>query len=47
MQEEFKKVLLYGYERGNSDTKLTAHELVQELAEKIQEVMEDLKRPSS
>lgn len=45
MQEEFKKVLLYGYERGNSDTKLSAHELVQELTEKMQEVMGNLKRP--
>ena len=45
VQEEFKKVLLYGYERGNSDPKLSAHELVRELAKKMQEkILQDFKR---
>lgn len=42
MQDEFKEILLYGYQRGNEDTTLSAQELVRELTEKMKEFMAKL-----
>ncbi|MFJ8263027.1 hypothetical protein ACIQ4I_13920 [Rummeliibacillus sp. NPDC094406] len=39
-QEEFKQILLYGYQRGNDDHKLSAVTLVKELSEMMKDMIE-------
>ncbi|MGX9133308.1 hypothetical protein ACWV26_02860 [Rummeliibacillus sp. JY-2-4R] len=39
IQEQFKEILLYGYKRGNEDRSLSAQDLVQELTEKMRELL--------
>ena len=39
MQIKFKEILLYGYQRGNEEGTLSASDLVQELADKMKDVL--------
>lgn len=41
MQEKFKEILSYGYKRGNEDTTLSTHDLVQELSEKMKSTISE------
>lgn len=37
VQEEFKQILLYGYQRGNEDQTLSAETLVKELSDMLKD----------
>lgn len=39
VQEEFKQILLYGYQRGNEDHTLSAETLVKELSEMMKDMI--------
>lgn len=41
IQDEFKKILEYGIRRGNEDS-VTVHEIVNDLAEQLRELMEKM-----
>ncbi|MGG0658078.1 hypothetical protein [Rummeliibacillus pycnus] len=48
-QEEFKQILLYGYQRGNDDYTLSTATLVKELSERMKDMIvndEDQKEES-
>lgn len=40
IKEEFKEILLYGIQRGNEEQSITANDLVNELTEKMKELLE-------